>query len=133
MHIRDRRVETPTVARLRAERGRASASRPYGFYLSEIEFVRLAEGGISPAAILAYALIRSAARAALGREPVSIRPRVRDAWARDWRWWHRVSRELERAGFIACERHRGRLPRYRVVSRGRRLTVRCGAAEASAM
>ena len=35
----------------------------------------------------------------------------------DYRWWHAATVQLEAAGFILCERHRGRLPRYQLVKR----------------
>ena len=120
MRIEERAVDTPTVMALRHRIQRYSKRhkwRPYGFVLSDEELARLMSAKVSAGAILAFAVIRGAARAA-PREPwISLRARVRDAIRRDYRWWWTVTAQLEAAGFIKCMRHRGRLPRFHVVKR----------------
>ena len=122
MGIREVAATTPTIQRLKRERRQPSGKRPvrpYGFFVTETELRRLAEAKVGMGPIVAYGLIRSAARAARGEEWVSLSLRARKCFPRDYRWWHAATRKLELAGFIECERHRGRLPRYRLVQ-GRR-------------
>ena len=121
MGIREVASITPTIQRLKSERrqpSRKRPARPYGFFLTETELRRLAEAKVGTGPIVVYALIRSAARAARC-EWVSLSLRVRKCFPRNYRWWHAATRKLEVAGFIECERHKGRLPRYRLVQGGR--------------
>jgi len=111
--IPERQVDTPTVARLKLEaatRGR----KPYVFVLTDHDLTALRAAGLPLSAIAAYACVKGAARAARYHEWVTLRQRTIDAVGRDWRWWHRQTEQLQDAGFIDVERHRGRLPRYRL-------------------
>jgi hypothetical protein len=111
-------VMTPTILRLKSEQERPTwknPAQPYAFYLTETELRRLLEAKVGMGPVVVFALIRSAVRAARGRDWVTLRLRVRESVSRNYRWWHAVTQKLEVAGFIECERHKGRLPRYRLV------------------
>jgi len=109
----DRVVDTPTVARLRAER---SLRRPrgYGIWLTDQDLEALNDVELAPSTVLAFACIKSAAIAAGGDDWVALRSRVMKAMGRDYRWWFAQTQLLVRAGFLDVDRHRGRLPRYRL-------------------
>jgi hypothetical protein len=119
MRIEEIAIDTPTILELKQrakERTKHRGKRkPYGFSLSDEELARLVSARVSANAILAYAIIRSAAKAAPRETWVTLRARVREAVNRDYRWWWEVTTQLEAAGFIQCQRHRGRLPRFHVV------------------
>lgn len=116
MLISERVVDTPTVARLKL-RASSKSGRPYAFLLTDHDLTALREAGLTLATAAAYACIRGAARAARGVEWVTLRPRTINAVGRDWRWWHDQTQRLEQAGFIEVQRHRGRLPRYRLTAK----------------
>jgi len=114
--IEEREVVTPTAAALRLAASRGSKPRrPYLFVISEHDLDKLRQAGVPVSACFAYAVIRGAVRAA-GDEAgwVTLSPRAMDALRHSFRWWWRQTEALERAGFIECQRHRGRLPRYRL-------------------
>jgi hypothetical protein len=111
--IADRPVDTPTVARLKLL-ANGKSGRPYAFFLTDHDLTALRTAGLSLATAAAYACIRGAARAARDAEWVTLRPRTINAVGRDWRWWHDQTQRLQVAGFIEVQRHRGRLPRYRL-------------------
>ena len=116
----DRPFDTATVSRRKSVVKKYSKDyngtwRPYLFALTEPDLHRLNAARVSTSAVLAFAVIRSAERAAVGSEWVTIRKRARDAVGRDYRWWHSATRQLEAAKLIECQRQRGRLPRYRII------------------
>ena len=113
MQIPERPVDTPTMARLKLRAG-VRGGRPYAFVLTDHDLLALRDAGLPLATAAAYACIKGAARAARDTEWVTLRPRTVAAVGRDWRWWHRQTEQLEAAGFLEVERHRGRLPRYRL-------------------
>jgi len=120
MLVRDRPVDTPTVARLRgpsAEAARSGSAQRgvYLFLLTETDGHRLRQAGISSSGVLAFAVIKAAVLAAKTDDWVTIRRRAEEAIGRDYRWWYEATRKLEEAGFIECQRQRGRKPRYRLV------------------
>jgi hypothetical protein len=49
---------------------------------------------------------------------ITLPPRTIDAFARGFRWWHRATSKLEKVGLIDCQRHTGKLPRYRLKKAG---------------
>ncbi len=111
MRLVERAVDTQTVTRLKSER---RGCRPYLYVLTEDDLAALRIAGLSLSAAVALACIKGAVRAARGHEWVTMTARTMAAVGRDARWWHTQTRRLERAGLIACERHKGRLPRYRL-------------------
>ena len=111
MRLVERPVDTPTVTRLKGER---RGCRPYLYVLTEDDLAALRVAGLSLSAAVVLACIKGAVRAARRHEWVTLTARTMVAVGRDARWWHTQTRRLERAGFIECERHRGRLPRYRL-------------------
>lgn len=118
VQITEREVVTPTVAALRlaaVSRG-TKGRRPYLFVMSEGDVHKLRQAGIPVAACVVFAVIQSAVRAAGDEEWVTLSPRAVDALRQGFRWWWRQTEALEKAGFIAVERRRGRLPRYRLLS-----------------
>ena len=115
MRLVERPVDTPTVTRLKGER---RGCRPYLYVLTEDDLAALRGAGLAMSAAVALACIKGAVRAARGHEWVTLTPRTLAAIGRDARWWHGQTRRLERAGFIECDRHRGRLPRYRLRTAG---------------
>lgn len=116
MQTAERLVDTPTVAWLKL-RASGKSDRPYVFLLTDHDLIALRTAGLSLATATAYACIKGAVRAARDAEWVTLRPRTISAIGRDWRWWHHQTQRLEQCGFIECERHRGRLPRYRLAKR----------------
>jgi len=115
MDIREQRVDTPTVIDLRQALKSCRPHQPYFFVLTDTDLVRLREKGVPLQAYVAFALIKAAARAAGGAEWVTIRQRARLSLGRDRRYWYEATRRLEVAELIQAQRHRGRLPRYRLV------------------
>jgi hypothetical protein len=115
MGIQSVPIDTPTIASLKAQGRALKVPQGYGFYLTDAELSRLAKANLPMSAVVAFALIRSASRAAPKEKWVTLRARAREALGRDWRWWHDQTSKLEAAGFISCERHRGRLPRFHVI------------------
>ena len=113
--IEEREIVTPTVASLRqAAASRGATRRPYLFVLSEPDLHQLRQADVPVAACVVYAAIQAAVRAAGDVEWVTLSPRAMDALRHSFRWWWRQTEALERAGFIEVERHKGRLPRYRL-------------------
>jgi len=106
-------LDTPTLQRLRQQR-QAERLRPYVYLLTDEDLRLLSAAGVPMQAVTAYACIKGAVKAARGHEWVVVPQRTRDAVGKDWRWWHEQTQRLERAGFIDCQRCRGRLPRYRL-------------------
>jgi hypothetical protein len=111
MRLVERPVDTPTVTRLKGAR---RGGRPYLYVLTEDDLAALRSARLSLSAAVALACIKGAVRAAPGHEWVTLTQRTVAAIGRDARWWHGQTQRLERAGFIECERHRGRMPRYRL-------------------
>jgi len=109
----DRPVDTPTLKHLKALRQRRM-TQTYVYRLTD-EQVRRARGDDLPdSALLALAAITAAAYGARRRDWVTLPARTVDAIGRGYRWWHRATSALQAAGLIECERHVGRLPRYRL-------------------
>ena len=106
-------LDTPTLQRLKQER-QAERLRRYVYLLTDEDLRRLSAAGVPMQAVTAYACINGAVKAARGHEWVVVPQRTREAVGKDWRWWHEQTQRLERAGFIECQRCRGRLPRYRL-------------------
>lgn len=119
MRIKEKLHDTPTVAWLKelASRAPKRKSGGYGFVLSDGELGRLYSAQMQSSGVVAYAVIRGAAHAAGRGRWVTVRPLAMKAVGKGYRWWHGATSRLEAAGFIECERHRGRLPRYRIVVR----------------
>ena len=113
MKIPERPVDSPTMARLKL-RASVKGDRPYAYFLFDHDLVALQRAGLPLTTAVAYACIKGAARAARSTEWVTLRPRTVAAVGRDSRWWHRRTAQLEAAGMLEVERHRGRLPRYRL-------------------
>jgi len=117
VQIAERPIDTPTLVMLKrklTERGK----HPYAFVLTDHDLMALRTAGMTLATIAAFACIRGAVRAGWRHEWVTLRPRTIAAVGRDRRWWYEQTRHLERAGFIECQRHPGRLPRYRLREAG---------------
>jgi hypothetical protein len=114
----EHRVDTPLIRRLRKKQARRKAA--YTFSLPLRDLSQLFGAGMTSKAVVVYAIIRGAAFGPRATQSVTIRKHVRDGVNRDYRWWRSATQRLEEAGFIDVERHRGRLPRYRLrPSRGR--------------
>ena len=111
MKLVERAVDTPMLTRLKGER---RGRRQYLYVLTEDDLAALRASGLSLSAAVALACIKGAVRAARGHEWVTLTTRTLTAIGRDARWWHTQTRRLEGAGLIECERHKGRLPRYRL-------------------
>jgi hypothetical protein len=110
--VAERPVDTPTLVDLKAKRAQA---KEYRFLLMSRDLK--AVGGLGDAALIAYAVIRGAAWGPREKQWVTVSQRATDHLDRGYRWWHAATRRLEEAGLIQVERHRGRLPRYRLVQR----------------
>jgi hypothetical protein len=113
LRIHERPIDTLTVKHLKSAIHR-SRDRPYVFVLTDQDLVDFREAGLRLPAALAYACIKGAVRAAGGVEWVALRQRTTEAVGRNAKWWHEQTQRLERAGFIECQRKRGRTPRYRL-------------------
>jgi hypothetical protein len=113
MEIAEKQIDTPTLAMLK-RKVTELGKHPYAFVLTDRDLTALRLAGMSLSAIAAYACIRGAVRAGWRHEWVTLPPRTIAAVGRDRRWWYEQTQRLERAGFIACERQPGRLPRYRL-------------------
>jgi hypothetical protein len=110
--VADRAVDTPTLVDLKARRAQ---TKEYRFSLTSRDLKLVGELG--DAALIAYAVIRGAAWGPRAKEWVTVSQRATDHLDRGYRWWHAATRRLEEAGVSQVERHRGRLPRYRLVQR----------------
>lgn len=108
-------VETLTVKRLKAQR---EVRSPYVFRLTEAQLEAARDAGLPDSALLAMAAIAGAAYGARGETWVSLSSRVIDSYGKGYRWWHRATDRLERAGFLECQRQPGRTPRYRLCKNG---------------
>ncbi len=110
--VETQEVDTPTTARLKAER----AARPkkfYSFHLTADDASRVA--GLGDAAMLAYALICAAAWGPRRHRWVTVPPRSMEAVNRGYRWWHGATKRLVEGGLIEVQRLRGQKPRYRLL------------------
>jgi hypothetical protein len=106
-------VDTPTLRALTDSR-RLKAD--YVFRLTEHQVKVGREVGLPDSALLALAAISGAAYGDRSQKWVTLPQRTTDAFGRGYKWWHRATSALEQAGLIQCERHPGRLPRYRLLS-----------------
>lgn len=109
--VKEVAFRTPTVQAL-GERRQTKAA--YVFRLAEDQVAAAKMARLPDSALLALAAISGAAYGARGDSWVCLSPRVTDAFGKGYRWWHRATAALEQAGFLRCERHPGRLPRYRL-------------------
>lgn len=111
--IRERVVDLPTLAALRQQR--QEREKVYVFRLSARELRSVSSLGDAP--VVAYALICAAGWGARSGDWVTVPAISVDSVDRGYRWWHAATQQLAAAGLIEVERHRGRMPRYRLVSK----------------
>ena len=112
-------IQTETIRQIKAERlGRQE--KLYVFRLDAVMVQRARDLNLPDSALIALAAIEAAAYGTRRNDWITLPPRTVDAFARDFRWWHRATSKLEEAGLIECQRHSGRLPRYRLKSGARR-------------
>ena len=109
MSIEEVLVDTPTTRRLKEK-----PKRDRYFALQSEEIERLRRAGMPPAAILAYAGIRTAIRIS-GDEWASVPHQTFNLFDMPSDWWRLNVRRLEAAGIIECDRQPGKLRRYRLV------------------
>lgn len=107
-------IETTTTSELKASR-RARRSRTYMFMLTEDQMLAAAGKKLPAAAFLALAAISGAAFGCRKAQWVTLSARTQACLPHDYRWWHRATTALCRAGLVECQRHPGRLPRYRLL------------------
>lgn len=110
-------VDTKTIQKIKAQRG-ARMDKLYVFRLEASQVQRARDLDLPDSALIALAAIDAAAYGARRSEWVTLPARTIDAFGRGFRWWHRATSKLEQAGLIECQRHAGRLPRYRLKKRG---------------
>lgn len=106
-------VDIPTVQALTESRRLKSA---YVFRLTEHQVRVTREFRLPDSALLALAAISGAAYGDRSQTWVTLPQRTTDSFGKGYRWWHRATTTLEQAGLISCERHAGRLPRYRLLT-----------------
>jgi hypothetical protein len=112
-------VDTPTIRVLRASRSERAA-RQYVFRLTDVQVDVARKMELPDSCLVALAAITAAAYGERSGHWVTLPARTLDCMRRDFRWWHRATTKLEGAGLIQCERHVGRLPRYRLATQGTR-------------
>ena len=114
--LKERMVETATtLARKAQQKALYPPDAYYAFRLNEEQVVTLRSHKLPDSAALALAAIAAAAYGTRKAEWVILPPRTVDAYQRGYRWWLRATQALEEAGLIECQRHTGRMPRYRLV------------------
>lgn len=111
--MQERPVDTPTIKVLRASK-KERAVRAYVFRLTDEQFAVARVQGLPDSSLIALAAITAAAYGERSGQWVTLPVRTVDCMRRGFRWWHRATAKLEQAGLIECERHAGRLPRYRL-------------------
>ena len=110
-----RMVETETTRALKAKRKAMETSTYYAFHLTAEQVAAMRDRGLPDSAVLAFAAIVGAAYGVRTGEWVALQGRTLDCFRRDYRWWARATTLLEGAGLLECQRHTGRMPRYRLV------------------
>jgi len=115
----DRMVDTDTTKRLKGGLALQKA-RPYLFCLTEHQVTAVRAKGLPDSALAALGAIAGAVYAARGEPWVTLSARTLDCYRRSYRWWNRATTALQAAGLIECQRHAGRLPRYRLAKQGQR-------------
>lgn len=106
-------IDTETLRQLKAQRT-VRKDKQYVFRLEASQVQRARELDLPDRALIVLAAIDAAAFGARRNDLVTLPPRTVDAFGRGFRWWHRATSKLEEAGLIECQRHAGRLPRYRL-------------------
>ena len=106
-------IDTETLRQLKAQRT-VRKYKQYVFRLEASQVQRARELDLPDSALIALAAIDAAAYGARRNDWITLPPRTVDAFGRGFRWWHRATSKLEEAGLIECQRHAGRLPRYRL-------------------
>lgn len=106
-------IDTETLRQLKAKRP-VRKDKQYVFRLEASQVQRARELDLPDSALIALAAIDAAAFGMRRNDWVTLPPRTVDAFGRGFRWWHRATSKLEEAGLIECQRHAGRLPRYRL-------------------
>lgn len=110
-------IETATIKQLKSLRG-PRKDKLYVFRLDAQQVQRARQLNLPDSALLALAAIEAAAYGSRRQAWVTLPHDTVDAFGRGFRWWHRATSKLEQAGLIECQRHVGRLPRYRLKKRG---------------
>ena len=111
-----RAVDTPTIEALRASKT-DRAMRQYVFRLTDTQVGAVRALGLPDSSLVALAAIAAASYGERCGQWVTLPARTVDCVQRGFRWWHRATSHLERAGLIESQRHVGRLPRYRLVAK----------------
>lgn len=110
-------IQTETLRQIKAQRlGRQE--KVYVYRLDAVMVQQARDLNLPDSALIALAAIEAAAYGARRQDWITLPTRTVDAFARGFRWWHRATSKLEEAGLIECQRHSGRLPRYRLKKRG---------------
>ena len=131
--MEEQMVDTPTTLTLKAQqRTQLQPDSHYTFWLNEDQLVALRRHDLPDSAALALAAITGAAYGARKADWIILSPRTMDAYQRGYRWWLRATKALEVAGLIECQRHAGRMPRYRVVVQPKARSLSIASREASA-
>jgi hypothetical protein len=110
-------VDTETIKQLKAERV-VRKDKLYVFRLDSVQVQQARQLNLPDSALIALAAIDAAAYGGRRNEWITLPMRTVDAFGRGFRWWHRATSKLEQAGLIECQRHSGKLPRYRLKKRG---------------
>ena len=112
-------IDTETLRQLKAKRP-VRKDKQYVFRLEASQVQRARELDLPDSALIALAAIDAAAFGMRRNDWVTLPPCTVDAFGRGFRWWHSATSKLEEAGLIECQRHAGRLPRYRLKKVGAR-------------
>ena len=112
--MRGQPIDTPTIQLLRTE-GKERRTHRYVFRLTDDQVDAARAQGLPDSSLVALAAITAAAYGERSGLWVTVPARTTDCLSRGYRWWHRATERLEQAGLIECQRHAGRLPRYRLV------------------
>lgn len=122
--IQEMAIQTETLKKIRAQR-LARREKQYVFRLDAQQVQRARELDLPDSALIALAAIDAAAYGSRRNDWVTLPTKTIDAFARGFRWWHRATTKLEQTGLIECQRHSGRLPRYRLKKRGQETRNGC--------
>ena len=114
--IQEMAIQTETLKRIKAQR-LVRREKQYVFRLDAQQVQRARELDLPDSALIALAAIDAAAYGSRRSDWVTLPTKTIDAFARGFRWWQRATTKLEQAGLIECQRHSGRLPRYRLKKR----------------
>ena len=103
--------ETTATLEIKA---RQRARPSYVFRLDETQASMARQKGLPDSALIALAAITAAAFGDRSASWVTLSDRTMTCFDRGFRWWHRATSQLVAADLIECQRHPGRLPRYRL-------------------